>query len=296
MNPGQNSSIYVLAYFRVRGETLHLAASDDGRIWSAVNDNNPTMRPPVVNRAIRDPFLRRCPDAFYHLVATDQQGGAHILHSRSKDLVYWEPWTTLPVMKTVAGAKNAWAPEFLYDAPRRTYVVFWTAFTANASHKCIWYAETKDFKLFMRPGILFDPGYAVSDATMVEHEGTFYLIYKDERGDFDRSAGSPMLRVATAAQAVGPYLPVGELAVAPRTEGPSVFRIGDRWRLIYNGFVDGQWTAHDSDDLIQWDSGIGVVMPPDARHGTLFSLTRVEWQRARGRLNPSQIHHETWVG
>src|SRR5437588_7557281 len=103
---------YLLSHFCTEDEALYLADSEDGLIWRAIKTSQPVLRATAGNRSIRDPFIRYCPDGFYHLLSTDSWWSQNILHARSRDLLAWEPWDVLPVMTRVPGARNAWAPEF----------------------------------------------------------------------------------------------------------------------------------------------------------------------------------------
>jgi beta-xylosidase len=276
--------MYFLAYFRTEDEALHLARSQDGLRWTALNDNRPLLRSTVSNQSIRDPFIRRGADGYYHLLSTDSWWSRNILHTRSADLVEWEPWNVLPVMADVGGARNAWAPEFFYDERRRVYLVFWASITTDEPYLRMWYTETEAFRSFRPPSVLFDPGYSVIDATLVEQGGTFYLIYKDERGENAPGTDNKAMRVATASEPRGPYTPRTGLISPHLTEGPAVFRVGDRWRMMYDFFLDGHWGASESGDLLHWESVGSLTVPQGARHGTVFSVAGSELAHLEARF------------
>jgi beta-xylosidase len=280
--------VYLLSYFRTQDEALHLAWSEDALSWSALNDNRPLLRATVGNRSVRDPFIRACEDGFYHLLSTDSWWSPNLLHARSADLLEWEPWAILPVMESVAGTRNAWAPEFFYDAARRVYFLFWASITAGKPYQRIWYSETTDFRTLTAPAILFDPGYSVIDATVVEHAGAFYMIYKDERGENAPGTDFKAMRVATASDPRGPYTPQTGLVTPHLTEGPTVFRAGDRWRMLYDFFTDNRWGASESEDLLHWHPIDHLSVPQGARHGSVFTVTHSHWERLRKRLSASQ--------
>ena len=270
---------FLLAYFRTSEEALHLAWSEDGLQWEALNGNLPVLHADVGNRSVRDPFLRYCADGWFHLLSTDSWSSPNILHARSRDLINWEPWDVTPIMQDVPGIRNTWAPEFYYDPKRQTYVVFWSSITATAQHQRIWYAETKDFRAYTAPAILFDPGYSVIDATLVLHNAIYYLIYKDERGENYVGTDYKAMRVATASHTLGPYTAQTDLITPSLTEGPAVFFGNDRWLMLYDSFLGGHWGASSSNDLLHWDALDSVVVPADARHGSVVSLSAEHWQR-----------------
>jgi hypothetical protein len=233
---------YLLAYFRTEDEALHLARRGDWPTWTALNDNRPVLRA-AGHRSIRAPFIRQCGDGRYHLLSTDSWWSPNILHTQSRDLVSWEPWDVLPAMTGVAGTRNAWATEFFYDASRRVYLIFRASITPGEPYQRIWYAETAHFRALSPPAMLFDPGCSVIDATLIEEAGTCYLIYKDERGENKPGTEYKAMRVATASDPRGPYVPRTGLVTPSLTEGPAVFRVGERWRMLYDWFMDGQWGA-----------------------------------------------------
>src|SRR5690348_14311570 len=139
---------YLLAYFRTSEEALHLAWSEEGLNWTAFNQNQPLLWATVGNRSIRDPFIRYCQDGWFHLLSTDSWYSPNILHTRSRDLIQWEPWDVAPIMGSVPAAQNAWAPEFFFDTNRQVYLVFWASITQEPNHQRIWYSQTRDFCTF----------------------------------------------------------------------------------------------------------------------------------------------------
>jgi glycosyl hydrolase family 43 len=277
--------VYLLTYFRTQDEALHLAWSEDALSWSALNGNQPVLRATVGNHSVRDPFIRRCEDGYYHLLSTDSWWSPNLLHARSADLLEWEPWTVLPAMGGVAGTRNAWAPEFFFDAVRGISLVFWASITADRPYQRIWFAETSDFRSLTPPAVLFDPGYSVIDATLVEYAGTVTMIYKDERGENAPGTGFKAMRVATAPDPRGPYTPKTGLLTPPLTEGPAVFRVEDRWRMLYDFFTDDRWGASESEDLLHWHPVDHLSVPPGARHGSVFSVPREQLLRLQSALN-----------
>lgn len=271
---GPHEPVYLLTYFRTSDEALHLAWSTDGLRWTALNGNRAVLRADAGNRSIRDPFVRRGPDGWYHLVCSNSWNSTSILYTRSHDLIQWAPWRVVPVMEGVPGADNAWAPEFVWDPSKKEYVVFWASVTGGCPNQRIWYTTTRDFERFARPALLLDPGYSVIDATMVQRGSTWYMAYKDERGENRIGTDYKSMRVATAASPTGPYAPKTGLVSPALTEGPAVFRVNKRWLMLYDRFTEGAWGASVSDDLITWRKVDGIVVPNEARHGNVLQITR----------------------
>jgi hypothetical protein len=271
--------VYLLSYFRTEAEALHLAWSADGLRWEALFGNQPILRATAGNRSVRDPFIRLGADGLFHLLSTDSWWSLHLLHAQSPDLLHWEAWDLLPAMNEVAGARNAWAPEFQYDAERDVYLLFWASITTDDAHQRIWCAETRDFRSLTSPSVLFDPGYSVIDATLTHSGGTWFTLYKDERGENQAGTDHKAMRVAVSADLRGPYEPRTGLVTPHLTEGPTVFRAGERWLMLYDFFMHDRWGASESTDLLHWHMVDGVRVPPGARHGSVFSVTDAEWER-----------------
>ena len=141
------------------------------------------------------------------------------------------------MMQAISGVQNTWAPEFVYDAERQTYLIFWSSVTSPAGHQRIWCAETSDFKSFSSPAILFDPGYTVIDATIVTHQGRYYMVYKDERGENRQGTDFKAMRVATAVDLRGPYTPQTNLITPHLTEGPTLYEYSGHWRMLSDCFL-----------------------------------------------------------
>ncbi|MBI3912115.1 MAG: glycoside hydrolase family 43 protein [Armatimonadetes bacterium] len=274
---GVKDSILVLAYFRTSAEALHLAWSTDGLNWMPLHGNRPVLWATVGNRSIRDPFIRRGADGHFHLVSTDSWMSKNLIYTHSQDLIRWEPQRLVPVMGSVPGARNVWAPEFVCDASTHEYLLFWASITEPGNHQRIWACRTRDFQRFSQPVVLFDPDYTVIDATIVRNGRTWVMVYKDERGRNEPNTDNKAMRMATASSLNGPYgMPTG-LITPHLTEGPAVFRVNGRWLMLYDYFLDGKWGASASDDLKSWRPVTeNLSVPPGARHGTVFEITRRE--------------------
>lgn len=276
-------AVHVLSYFRKGAEALHLAYSRDGLVWTPLNGNQPVLRATLGKRSIRDPFIRRGRDGWFHLVSTDSWSSRNILHWRSRDLVRWEDEALLPVMGAVPEAHNAWAPEFYFDETRKEYFLYWSsAVGEDKKSKSLWCAWTRDFRTVSAPKVFFNPGYTVIDGTIEKFEGRYYMVFKDERGTNTPDTQNKAMRVASAAALAGPYSDISGLVTPTLTEGPALLR--DRatgmWRLYYDGFVAMKWGAAESKDLREWrDITPRLRVPEGANHGSVFEITEAELQR-----------------
>ncbi|HSU51570.1 MAG TPA: glycoside hydrolase family 43 protein [Segetibacter sp.] len=270
---------------------LHIALSTDGRHWTPLNDNKP-----VWDTFMRDPFIGRGPDGLWRIVATgggrrsdrDKVGPA-CLYVTSKDLIHWQQEGSLPLMKDVRNdsgqlVRNIWAPEWFYDDKSKDYILFWSSSFKDAGWKesRIWYCKTRDWKTFTLAKELFHPPYSAIDATLLNHNGTYYLFHKEE--EFGVKTGERRaIRVATSRNLEGPYTTVngalnnGQL-VPVITEGPTVMKdpVKPGWLLLYDYPMINGFGASYSPDLVHWQVQEDVSFPPDARHGSVSLLTEEE--------------------
>lgn len=282
------------------GQELHLAGSRDGLFWTPLYNNRPVWP----GQFLRDPFVNRGPDGLFHLVATGSAHGVRsCLYARSRDLVTWEK-RSLPLMegfrdKNEGGRQvnNVWAPEWFFDRARGEYLVFWSSSFADAGWKesRLWYSRTADWETFTPPQELFAPGYSVIDGTLVEHENTFYLFFKEE--EFGIHSGERRaIRLATAPALDGPYTPrdgpLNNGQIVPTiTEGPTVLPdpAGAGWLMLYDYPMANDYGASRSPDLHHWATipPQGFAFPPHARHGSAFLVSEDEWQTLADAFPPA---------
>jgi hypothetical protein len=260
---------------------LHLALSKDGRRWTPLNDNRPTL--PDTDggsRFIRDPFIARGPDGFFHLIGTGGKSRRGCVYQRSRDLITWEEARTLPLMETVPRAVNVWAPEWRFDHGRGQYFVYWSSSFGRRGwdDSRIWCAWTGDWQTFSPPRLLLDPGYTVIDATIVPAGGQYHLFFKDER--FGHAHGEHrFIKRAVAPSLEGPYDIHGADPITPQlTEGPAVYAdpVVEGWLLAFDFCMANGYGLYRSPDLLDWTPDESAAFPPDARHGSVFPITMRE--------------------
>ncbi len=279
--------MYVMSYFRTVAEALHLAVSDDGLAWRALNGNRPILTGTVSSKTLRDPFIIRARDGRFHLFATDGWRSHSIIHAASDDLLHWSQQEALPVMAGVPGTRNCWAPECFYDREARLYRVLWSSTVCpdlpNRSsgvpgdaptwdHR-IWATTTSDFQTYAPPQRFFDPGYTVIDATIAYHDGTYLMAFKDERGENRLGTGWKAIRMCSARRATGPWTEISELVTPPLTEGPALFRRADSWCMVFDHFLQGFFGAMQSADGRRWESITDQMhFPPGLRHASILDI------------------------
>ncbi len=89
-------SVYLFSYFINNGEDgLHLAWSEDGLSWKALNNNQSFLKPEVgKDKLMRDPCIIQTPDGIFHMVWTLSWGEKGIGYARSMDLMNWSEQIT----------------------------------------------------------------------------------------------------------------------------------------------------------------------------------------------------------
>lgn len=284
----QADSVYLFSYFKDNGQDgLHLAYSFDGYKWTPLRHDSSFLAPAVSkDRLMRDPCIIRGAEGLFHMVWTVSWNDRGIGYASSPDLVHWSKQQFIPVMADEDSARNCWAPEITWDPRTRKYMIYWATtisgkFPADPSvengynHR-LYYTLTSDFRQFSKTNLLYDRGFNVIDATIVPNGDKFVMFLKDET----RNPVQKNLRVAysdTLSAGYGP--PSSPITGNYWAEGPTVLRNGKQWIVYFDKYRDHTYGAVESTDLIHWtDISEKVSMPAGARHGTIFVLSRAEWE------------------
>lgn len=286
------SGHYVFSYFTGRGEDgLHLAWSTDGLAWHPVAGGRSLLRPAVGEaRLMRDPCLLLGPDGTFHLVWTTAWEGQTIGYARSRDLIAWSEQRALPVMADFTGTRNCWAPEIVHDADRDEFVIYWSSTVAGRfpetagqsedgyNHR-LYATTTRDFATFTPTRLLYDPGFSVIDGTFARTaDGRLHWIVKDER----RTPVRKHLRVAPAADYLGPFGPLAEPFTPDWVEGPTALRVGDDVIVYYDVYREKRYEARRTRDFLQWeDVTAQLSLPAGIRHGTAMAVPAAVVDRLR---------------
>ena len=289
---GATAEAYVLSYFRTESEALHLAVSDDGAAFTALNDNDAVLTSDVGAESIRDPFLYDDGDQF-HLLGTDSWHSDHVVHATSPDLVEWSDPERLPVMADVEGTLNTWAPECYYDREAGVTRLLWSSTVSDGEppddpaeqdaydHR-IWAAETTDFETVSDPEVFLDPGYTVIDATVAYHDGEYLLAVKDERGANAVDTDHKDVSLGRSDTGSGPFTPLSDPVTPAPVEGPTLYRADGEWRMLYDHFIEGHYGASRSSDGEHWErADDAVAVPEGVRHGSVLGVERDVAERLR---------------
>lgn len=286
----QDDEVYMFSYFKQNGEDgLHLAYSKDGYRFTALNNDSSFLKPQAgKDKLMRDPCIIRGADGLFHMVWTVSWNDKGIGYAASPDLQHWSGQRYLPVMQPDTGALNCWAPEITYDPKKEQYMIYWAStvpgrFPAtdssgdeNYNHR-IYYTTTKDFTAFSPSKILYNKGFNVIDAT-VQHDGKNYIMFlKDET---KRPVPQKNIRIALGNEINSGYsAPSKPITGNYWAEGPTVVKIKGQWFVYFDKYTQHRYGAVVSSDLEHWkDISSEISFPEGARHGTVFVITKREFE------------------
>jgi beta-xylosidase len=280
-------------------EQIYFVLSKDGRKWEALNGGEPVLISKLGEKGVRDPYLIRSHDGKkFYIIATDlsinlnhdwkragQAGSKAILVWESEDLVHWSEPRRVTVAAEDAGC--TWAPEAVYDEDTRDYLVFWASRNGSDGFAKfrIWASRTKDFKTFSKPFVYIDKPHDVIDTDIVHDNGKYYRFSKDEK----QSA----ITMEVSQRLLGPWQDVPKFSLAKMRgyEGPQCFLLEPAvvgkpptWCLLLDFFSKGQgykpFVSHDLSGG-QFTPAAGFSFPFRLRHGSVLSITAVEYERLK---------------
>lgn len=269
----------IFTSFRGNGDDgLHLATSRDGYAWTPLNGDRPVFRPKVGGGLVRDPNIAQGPDGTFHMVWTTGWTHPAVGYASSKDLLHWSDVRQVEVMQGEK-PRNVWAPELFHDDKADQFLIFWASTIPGRfpegektgddgyNHRT-YVTTTKDFQTFSPSKLLYDPGFNSIDSTIVRDGGRYAMFIKDET----RTPPAKNIRVAFADAPTGPFGPPSPpITGAYWAEGPSAIKLGDRWFVYFDKYMDHRYGLVTSPDLATWtDESDRVSFPPDFRHGTVL--------------------------
>ncbi|WP_328744309.1 family 43 glycosylhydrolase [Streptomyces sp. NBC_00285] len=312
---------YMFSYFTGEGtsdgEQLYSALSkgDDPLKWRELNDGKPVLTSTLGEKGLRDPFIIRSPegDKFYQIAtdlriygngdwdASQRTGSKSIMVWESTDLVHWTNQRLVKISPDSAG--NTWAPEAFYDAKLGEYVVFWASkLYDNAAHSGdtynrMMYATTRDFYAFSEPKVWVDRGYSVIDSTMIQNNGTYYRLSKDERNNTSSTPNSKFIFEEKSDSILNPnWTAVAEgigKGAMNAAEGPLVFKSNteEKWYAFLDEFGGRGYIPFETTDLDSgnWTPVADYDLPAKPRHGTVLPVTQAEYDRLLGAYQPDQL-------
>ena len=222
-----------MVYHKDQDHGLHIALSDDGYTWTALNDDKPVISGDTIamQHGIRDPHIFRGPDGAFYLSMTDlhvygQRDGYRqtewerdgkrygwgnnrgLVLMKSRDLIHWTrtnlDFTQLPAQDGMDWQEVGcvWAPETVYDEDARQLMIHFTTREGNGKNVIYYAYVDNDFtKLTSQPRLLVeapDKAYNIIDSDIIRVGDTYHLFYVSHE-----SGATP--KHATAAHITGPY-------------------------------------------------------------------------------------------
>jgi hypothetical protein len=282
----QSDSVFMFSYFKNNGKDgLHLAYSNDGLKWTALKNDQSFLQPILSKDSLmRDPCIIRSAGGLFHMVWTVSWNQRGIGYASSKDLIHWSEQLYIPVMHHEDSARNCWAPEITYDKKKKQYMIYWATTIAgkypadrtveNGYNHRMYYVFTKDFKTFTKTKMLYDKGFNVIDASIVDDGKQYIMFLKDET----RTPPQKNIRIATSKKLEGGYsVPSAPITGNYWAEGPTAFKLNGNWIAYFDKYRDHKYGAVQSSDLINWtEISDKISLPPGIRHGTIFKIAKAE--------------------
>lgn len=291
-------SAYLFAHFTGEekdGEQVYFALSRDGLHWTDLNNGKPVLISQTGTCGVRDPFLVRNPQTgIVYLIATDlrieagegwkaaQESGSLIVWE-TEDLVHWMKERSCEIGVTQAGC--VWAPEAVFDKKKEAFLVFFASkvkyeWEEEGKHR-IYAAYTKDFREFSKTFLYIERDNHVIDTTIIEGEGRYYRISKDET--------DKRLILETSDSLTGEFVRISSpvLSALKGVEGPEGYLLpnGKTWCLIADRFMEGKgYLPMLTEDLSTGDfriltSGEYDMGTTKKRHGSVLAITDEEYER-----------------
>jgi predicted GH43/DUF377 family glycosyl hydrolase len=275
--------IYMFSYFQNNGEDgLHLAFSEDGLTWSAINNNKSFLTPNVGNdKLMRDPCIILDNDNKFHMVWTVSWNEKGVGYSSSEDLINWSEQKYIPVMEHIPTARNCWAPELFYDENLDQYLIYWSTTIPgkfpetdstgdNGYNHRLYYTTTKDFEIFNETKLLFDPGFNVIDATIQKVENNYLMFFKNET---KKPVAEKNIGIAKSKNLYGNYKITAHPITDNWVEGPTITKTTNGWICYFDEYTRHKMGGVISDDLRIWKNiADKIQFPVGTRHGTVFKI------------------------
>lgn len=301
---GTDNCKYLFAYFTGNtkyGQNVRFALSEDGYTFTALNNNEPVCTQTQSTTSstsagyARDPYITRDPKGNgYYMVATDMDAsGMHSSWSGDSCVYVWHSnnlvdWTQISNFdfRTFSGFENtirAWAPQIIWDSTSNRWMMY-LSITVEPNWNVMYYTYTTDFKTFTAPQKFeFSNGVYTGriDADIVEHNGKYYMYYKDE------TAAAVML--ATADSLTGTYTPVKTVSTdlsKKAVEGNAMYQLGNSgtWVMMLDEYSNGTFAYGTTTDFVNFTKYTGSTSANSAltaRHGSVMQITTEEYNRLK---------------
>jgi beta-xylosidase len=257
---------------------LRMLYSYDAYHWTDLNHS--FLKPEVGDKIMRDPSITQGPDGIFHYVWTSAwKGNSGFGYASSKDLIHWSDQRIIDVMKDEPTTVNVWAPELFYDDEGDQFIIVWASTIpgrfpigteTDINNHRLYYTVTKDFKTFSKAKLFYDPGFSAIDAEIIKRgKGDYVMVVKDNTR-LNRN-----IKVAFAANPLGPYTRASEPFTENFTEGPTVAKAGDKYLIYFDAYREKIFGAASTTDFKTFTNITkDVSVPVNHKHGTIFMTTK----------------------
>jgi hypothetical protein len=277
--------VYLFTSFREPAtDGLYFLYSMDGYHWNDLGGS--WLKPEIGDkRLMRDPSMTQGADGVWRLVWTcGWNGDKGFGYAASKDLIHWSKQQFIPVMQQEADAFNVWAPEIFYEKDSAQFLIVWATTIPfrfpkgqedEKNNHRLYCTTTRDFNLFTPTRLLYDPGYSVIDATVVQRGASdFVLVFKDNTR-LQRN-----IKAAFSDRAAGPYHGDSAAFTPEFTEGPTVAKAGKDWLIYFDGYRSKKYGAVRTTDFLNFTNiSDSVSVPAGHKHGTIVMTDKKTLKR-----------------
>jgi hypothetical protein len=280
---------FLYAYYTGDGGSgLHMAWSDDGFKWFPIKAGRSMVKPGIGDYLMRDPHLSQSPDGMYHLVWATGLNRKDIGYSYSKNLIDWSVQKLIPVMEKDSIVLNSWAPELIYDAYERRFMLYWnstvpgkfketdnqndTLINGLRFNNRIYKKYSANLKDWTPTELLFEPGFNCTDATICQDSGKTFLFYKDANQIGKNIQNS--IKSSTSNSINGGFTTTPSL-VSRRVwaEAPTGIRIDSQYVVYFHKYRNRKMGAVVTKDFKKWkDISDTLSFPKGILHGTVLRI------------------------
>lgn len=317
----KDMSAYLMVYHTDETHSLHMALSNDGYTFTALNDNKPVMAGDTIadQKGIRDPHIYRGPDGAFYLAMTDlhvfakrdglreteweRDGGKYgwgnnkgLILMKSWDLINWKRANIRfdEISSAYSEIGCAWAPEIIFDEKKGKLMIYYTMRFQNEPSKLYYVYVNDDFdQLESVPQVLFeypDKNITALDADITKIGDKYRMFYVAHDGE----AG---IKQAASDRINGNYCYDARwYDFEPKAcEAPNVWkRIGeDKWVLMYDvysirphnfGFIETTDFVNFK-NVGRFNEDVMKATNFLPKHGAVIHLTKEEAGKLAGYWN-----------
>lgn len=316
----KDMSAYLMVYHKDDTHSLHMALSNDGYTFTALNNDKPVIAGDTIadQKGIRDPHIYRGPDGAFYMSMTDlhiyaKQAGFRdteweregygwgnnrgLVLMKSWDLINWTR-TNIRFNEVSARLKEigcAWAPETTFDDKTGKLMIYFTMrYRTEAAKLYYVYVNEEYNRLESVPKILFEyPNEKVTalDADITKIGDNYHMFYVSHDGQ----AG---IKQAVSDKINGDYFfdPRWYDLEPKACEAPNVWkRIGEeKWVLMYDcyGQEKHNFGFSETSDFVNFKNlghfNEGVMKTTNfesPKHGAIIHLTKEEAEKLAKQWN-----------